>query len=84
MADLNDNMEDAMMDIINAGTVTDQYADGDDDHNQDVDDGSQYLALENEQENIVQDNAGEVYLIIYHLLFMHVIKNNSIRINIFI
>jgi hypothetical protein len=44
MADLNDNMEDAMLDIINTGTAT-QYADGDD-HNQDVDDGSQYLALE--------------------------------------
>jgi hypothetical protein len=82
MANPNDNMEDAMMDIINTGTAT-QYADGDD-HNQDVDGWSQYLALENEQENTVQYKAGEVYLIIYHLLCIHEIKNNSIHINIFI
>ena len=47
------------MDIINTGT---QFADGD---QQDVDDGSQYLALENNQENIVQENTGEVYIFIY-------------------
>ena len=47
------------MDIINTGT---QFADGD---QQDVDEGSQYLALENKQENIVQKNTGEVYIFIY-------------------
>jgi len=49
------------MDIINTGT---QFADGDGDQ-QDVDDGSQYLALEENQENIVQENTGEVYIYIY-------------------
>ena len=47
------------MDIINIGT---QFADGD---QQDIDDGSQYLALENNQENIMQENTGEVYIFIY-------------------
>jgi hypothetical protein len=62
MADPNDNMDDAMMDIIN--TSGNQYAEFEvDDNNQDVDDGSQYIAdFEDEQDNIVQDNAGEVYL----------------------
>jgi hypothetical protein len=62
MADPNDNMDDAMMDIINTGG--NQYAEFEvDDNNQDVDDGSQYIAdFEDEQDNIVQDNAGEVYL----------------------
>ena len=59
MAAPRDNMDEEMMDIINTGT---QFADGD---QQDVDDGSQYLALENEQENIVQENTGEVYIFIY-------------------
>ena len=53
------DMDEEMMDIINTGT---QFADGD---QQDVDDGSQYLALENNQENIVQENTGEVYIFIY-------------------
>ena len=47
MAVPRDNMDKEMMDIINTGT---QFADGD---QQDVDDESQYLALENNQENIV-------------------------------
>ena len=47
------------MDITNTGT---QFADGD---QQDVDDGSQYLAFENNQENIMQENTGEVYIFIY-------------------
>ena len=59
MAALRDNMDEEMMDIINIGT---QFADGD---QQDVDDGSQYLALEENQENIVQENTGEVYIFIY-------------------
>ena len=59
MAAPRDNMDEEMMDIINTGT---QIADGD---QQDVDDGSQYLALENIQENIVQENTGEVYIYIY-------------------
>ena len=54
-----DNMDEEIMDIINTDT---QFADGD---QQDVDDGSQYLALENNQENIVQENTGEVYIFIY-------------------
>ena len=48
-----------MMDIINTDT---QFADSD---QQDVDDGSQYLALEDNQKNIVQENTGEVYIYIY-------------------
>ena len=44
MAAPRDNMDEEMMDIINTGT---QFADDD---QQDVDDGSQYLALENKQE----------------------------------
>ena len=59
MAVPRDNMDEEMMDIINTGT---QFADGD---QQDVDDGSQYLALEDNQENIVQENTGEVYIFIY-------------------
>ena len=59
MAAPRDNMDEEMMDIINTGT---KFADGD---QQDVDDGSQYLALENKQENIVQENTGEVYIFIY-------------------
>ena len=47
------------MDIINTGT---QFPDGD---QQDVDDGSQYLALEDNQENIVQENTSEVYIFMY-------------------
>ena len=68
MAAPRDNMDEEMMDIINTGA---QFADGD---QQDVDDGSQYLALENKQENI-----GEVYIFIYiylniyHLLCVHMI-----------
>ena len=56
MAVPRDNMDEEIMDIINTGT---QFADGD---QQDVDEGSQYLALENNQENIVQENTGEVYI----------------------
>ena len=59
MAAPRDNMDEEMMDIINTGT---QFADGD---QQDVDDGSQYLALKNNQENIVQENTREVYIFIY-------------------
>ena len=59
MAAPRDNMDEEMMNIINTGT---QFADGD---QEDVDDGSQYLALEDNQENIVQENTGEVYIFIY-------------------
>ena len=75
-----DNMDEEMMDIINIDT---QFADGD---QQDIDDGSQYLGLEDNQENIVQENTGEVYIFIYifeyyiyiylniyHLLCVHMI-----------
>lgn len=52
-----DNLEEAMMNIINAGA---QYGA---DENPDFDDGSQYLNFDGvEQENVVQENAaGEVY-----------------------
>ena len=60
MAAPRDNMDEEIMNIINTGT---QFADGD--QQEDVDDGSQYLALENNQENIVQENTGEVYIFIY-------------------
>ena len=73
-------MDEEIMDIINIDT---QFVDGD---QQDVDDRSQYLALENNQENIVQENTGEVYIFIYiylniiyiylniyHLLCVHMI-----------
>ena len=59
MAAPRDNMDEEMMNIINTST---QFADGD---QQDVDDRSQYLALEDNQENIVQENTGEVYIFIY-------------------
>ena len=65
MAFPRDNMDEEMMDIINTGT---QFTDGD---QQDVDDGSQYLALEDNQENIVQENTGEVYIFIY--IYMNII-----------
>ena len=58
MAAPRDNMDEEMMDIINTGT---QFADGD---QQDVDDGSRYLAFENNQEN-----TGEVYIFIYIYIF---------------
>ena len=60
MAAPRDNMDEEMMDIINTGT---QFADGD---QQNIDDGSQYLALENNQENIVQENTARgIYIYIY-------------------
>ena len=72
MVELQDDYEqnEAMMNIINADT---QYG-----HNQseagpmDFDDGSQYLLnFEDEQENPMQENVGEVYLlIILHLLYI--------------
>jgi hypothetical protein len=73
MADSQDDYQnEAMMDIINAGT---QYGPNKADNNAaDFDDGSQYLInFDDEQENLVQENpmqesAGEVYLlIILHL-----------------
>ena len=67
MAAPRDNMDKEMMDIIDTGT---QFGDGD---QQDVDDGSQYLALENKQENIVQENTGEVYIFIYIYIFEYYI-----------
>ena len=63
MAAPRDNMDEEMMDIINTDT---QLADGD---QQDVDDRSQYLALEDNQENIVRENTGDVYIFIY--IFEH-------------
>ena len=77
MAAPRDNMDEEMIDIINTGT---QFADGD---QQDVDDGNQYLALEDNQENIVQlaryiylyifEYYIYIYLNIYHLLCVHMI-----------
>ena len=66
MAAPDDNLnDDIMVDIINAGT------------NADVDDTSQYFAdyedilnipVVEDQQIVVQENTGEVYSIIYHLL----------------
>ena len=67
MATPRDNMDKEMMDIINTGT---QFADGD---QQDIDDGSQYLALENNQENIMQENTGDVYIFIYIYIYLNII-----------
>ena len=73
MAASRDNMDEEMMNIINTGT---QFADGD---QQDVDDRSKYLVLEDNQENIVQENTDDVYIFIYiylniyHLLCVHMI-----------
>ena len=57
MADPNDNMDDAMMDIINNDALQGAQFEGDD-NNQEVNDGSQYFADYEDE----QDNAGEVYL----------------------
>jgi hypothetical protein len=63
MAAPGDNMEEEMMNIINDGT---QFIANPGE--QDVDDGSQYLALENEQENVLQENTGKVYILnIYYM-----------------
>ena len=77
MAEPQDDYDqnEAMMNIINAGT---QYGPNNQDKaDLEFDDGSQYLLnFENEQEplvqeNPVQENAGEVYLlIILHLLYI--------------
>jgi Mg/Co/Ni transporter MgtE len=66
MAAPDDNLnDDIMADIINAGTKAD------------VDDTSQYFAdyedilnipVVEDQQIVTQENTGEVYLIIYHLL----------------
>ena len=66
MATPDDNLnDDIMADIINAGT------------NADVDDTSQYyvdyedilnISVVEDQQIVVQENTGEVYPIIYHLL----------------
>jgi hypothetical protein len=74
----------AMMNIINAGT---QY--GPNNQNEvdlKFDNGSQYLLnFEDEQEPLVQENAGEVYLlIILHLLYIYEIMHNSINSYIYI
>ena len=77
MAAPNEDMDDAMMDIINSGV--NQYGEfKGDDNNQEVDDGSQYLADYEDD----QLNTSEVYL--QSLLCIHEIQNNFICITIFI
>jgi len=69
MADPQDDSEnEAMMNIINVGT---QYRPNQNEADPKFNDGSQYLLnFEDEQENHVQENADEVYLlIILHLLY---------------
>jgi hypothetical protein len=61
MAAPGDNMEEEMMNIINNGTQFIANAD-----EQDVDDGSRYLALENEQEN-----TSEVYIV--NILYVNIV-----------
>jgi hypothetical protein len=74
MAEPQDDYDqnEVMMNIINAGT---QY--GPNNQNEadpEFDDGSQYLLnFEYEQEPLVQENVGEVYLlIILHLLYIYI------------
>jgi hypothetical protein len=57
MDDLNDNMDEAMMDLINSGDNQNPQVQGDD--NEQIDDGSQYFA---DYEELVGDNPDEVYL----------------------
>ena len=75
MAEPQDDYDqnEAMMNIINVGT---QYGPNQNEADPEFDDGSQYLLkFEDEQElvqeNPVQENAGEVYLLlILHLLYI--------------
>ena len=79
MAAPRDNMDEEMMNIINTGT---QFVDGD---QQDADDGSQYLSLEDNQKILCKKilaryiyfyiylNIVYIYLNIYHLLCVHMI-----------
>jgi hypothetical protein len=57
MDDPNDNMDEAMMDLINSGDNQNPQVQGDD--NEQIDDGSQYFA---DYEELVGDNPDEVYL----------------------
>ena len=71
MAAPRDNMDEEMMNIINIGT---QFADGE---QQDVDDGSQYLALEDNQENIAQEKilARYIYFYIYfNIIYIYIFE----------
>ena len=64
------DQNEAMMNIINVGT---QYGpNNQDEADPEFDDDSQYLLnFEDEQENPMQENVGEVYLlIILHLLYI--------------
>ena len=65
----DDDQNEAMMAIINVGT---QYGPNQNEADPEFNDGSQYLLnFEDEQELLVQENAGEVYLlIILHLLYI--------------
>ena len=83
MAEPQDDYDqnEAMMNIINVST---QYRPSHNEADPEFDDGSQYLLnFEDEQEllvqeNPVQENAGEVYLlIILHLLYIYEIKHSS-------
>jgi hypothetical protein len=71
MAELQDDYDqnEAMMNIINADT---QYGPNQNKAHPEFNDGSQYLLnFKDEQELLVQENTGEVYLlIILHLLYI--------------
>jgi hypothetical protein len=76
MAEPQDDYDqnEAMMNIINAGT---QYGPNQNEADPEFDDGSQYLVNFEDsqellvQENHMQENAGEVYLlIILHILYI--------------
>jgi hypothetical protein len=73
MIDPNINNDDvAMMEIITGDNQCARF--------EDLNNGSQYIADYedivhdnlDEQENIVQDNTSEIYLIIYHVFCIHV------------
>ena len=71
MAEPQDDYDqnEAMMNILNVGT---QYGPNQNEADPEFNDGSQYLLnFEDEQELLVQENAGEVYLLkILHLLYI--------------
>ena len=70
MANPNDNMDDAMMDLINSSVNPDPQGE---------DNGSQYFA---DYEELVGDNPDQVYNLVY--MYIYEIKINDIYTNIFI
>ena len=72
MANPNDNMDDATMDVINSGANPDPQGE---------DDGRQYFV---DYEELVGDNPDQVYLHSSIYVYIYEIKINDIYTNIFI